>query len=79
MTIDLGAGKTLVITSTGGDDAGDSNWYVQSLKVNGEEWTKNWLNWDDIFSNGGRLDFFLGSDAIHWATGRLPPSPATEV
>ena len=78
MTISLGSGKTLLITSTGGDGNGDSNYYVQSLQVNGKTWTQNWLTWDDVFANGGTLEFVLGADPVLWATGDLPPSPATE-
>jgi putative alpha-1,2-mannosidase len=78
MTINLGGGKTLVITSTGGDGNGDSSFYVQSLKVNGTPWTQNWLTYDDIFANGGTLDFVLGPNSVQWETGPLPPSPATE-
>ncbi|KAI1759288.1 glycoside hydrolase family 92 protein [Hypoxylon sp. FL1150] len=75
LTIDLGSDKKLVITTTGGSD---SAIYVQSLKVNGEAWDKAWLTWDDVFANGGTLDFVLGSQPADWATGDAPPSPATE-
>ncbi|KAJ5160250.1 uncharacterized protein N7482_007254 [Penicillium canariense] len=78
MTIDLGGNKKLEITSTGGDDNGDRDFYVQSLKVNGKAWEKNWLTWDDVFANGGTLEFELGSTALNWSTGELPPSPASE-
>jgi putative alpha-1,2-mannosidase len=78
MTINLGTGKKLVITSTGGDGNGDSKIHVQSLKVNGVPWTKNWLAWNDVFANGGTLDFVLGANAVQWATGELPLSPGTE-
>jgi putative alpha-1,2-mannosidase len=78
MTIDLSNGKTLSITSTGGDGNGDTDFYVQSLKVNEQNWTKNWLVWDDVFANGGTLEFVLGPNPVQWATGDLPPSPATE-
>ncbi|KAJ5719199.1 glycosyl hydrolase family 92-domain-containing protein [Penicillium malachiteum] len=77
MTIDLGSNKTLQITSTGGDGNGDSDIYVQSLKVNGQAWKKNWLTWDDIFAEGGTLEFELGASAVNWTTGALPPSPAS--
>ncbi|RDL36111.1 putative alpha-1,2-mannosidase [Venustampulla echinocandica] len=78
MAIDLGNGKNLKITSTGGDGNGDTNYYVQSLKVNGKNWTKCWLTWDDVFARGGTMEFVLGSEAKQWATGDLPPSPASE-
>ncbi|CAI7668946.1 unnamed protein product [Penicillium pancosmium] len=78
MTIDLGAGRTLEILSTGGDGNGDSDYYVQSLKVNGKTWEKNWLTWDDVFAQGGKLEFELGPTAVNWTSGVLPPSPASE-
>jgi putative alpha-1,2-mannosidase len=78
MTIDLSNGKALHITSTGGDGNGDMNYYVQSLKVNGQSWTQNWLTWNDVFENGGTMEFVLGAKPVQWATGDLPPSLATE-
>ncbi|KAI1079488.1 glycoside hydrolase family 92 protein [Whalleya microplaca] len=75
LSIDLGSGKALKITSTGGTA---DNYYVQSLKVNGKSWDKSWVTWDDIFANGGTLDFVLGAEPQKWATGAAPPSPATE-
>lgn len=79
MTLNLGNGKKLVITSTGGDGNGDRDFYVQSLKVNGKVWTKNWLTWNDVFAKGGTMEYVLGAAPVQWATGALPPSPATEV
>lgn len=75
LEIQLGQGKKLVITSSGGDS--NTAYFVQSLKVNGRTWDKSWLTWDDIFANGGQVDFVLGSAAKNWATGPLPPSPAS--
>ena len=75
MTIDLGNGKSLKITTSGGDK--DTAYYVQSLKVNGKQWTKAWVTFDDIFANGGTMDFVLGGSPTDWATGDLPPSPAS--
>lgn len=74
MTVSLGDGKSLKITST--SDGSDS-FYVQSLKVNGKPWTKSWLTWDDIFASGGTLEYVLGSEAVEWSTGDPPPSPAS--
>lgn len=78
MIIDLSNGKTLNITSIGGDGNGDVDTHVQSLKVNGVEWTKNWVTWDGIFANGGTMEFVLGSQPVQWDIGDLPPSPASE-
>ncbi|KAI0379793.1 glycoside hydrolase family 92 protein [Hypomontagnella monticulosa] len=75
LTIDLGTGKKLVITALG---AAADSYYVQSLKVNGESWDKAWVTWEDVFANGGTMDFVLGPQPADWATGPPPPSPATE-
>jgi hypothetical protein len=80
LRIDLGNGKNLTVTSTNGTTAGLASdaIYVQSLRVNGQSWTKNWLTWNDVFANGGTLDFELGTAMTHWdAKGTLPPSPAS--
>ncbi|KAI0017510.1 glycoside hydrolase family 92 protein [Xylariomycetidae sp. FL0641] len=75
LSIDLGGGhKRLNITAQGVDEG----IYVQSLAVNGEPWDKAWVSWDDVFANGGTMDFVLGSEPVDWATGDLPPSPASE-
>ena len=76
LNISLGGGKKLVVNSVGGG-GGNTSYYVQSLKVNGKSWNKNWLVYDDIFKNGGTLDFKLGSEPVNWDTGDLPPSPAS--
>jgi putative alpha-1,2-mannosidase len=76
MTISLGDDKSLSITSTGGGDR-NSAFYVQSLKVNGKAWDKSWVTWDDVFANGGTLEYVLGNRPVEWATGELPPSPAS--
>ncbi|KAL8989847.1 MAG: hypothetical protein Q9169_008268, partial [Polycauliona sp. 2 TL-2023] len=74
MSIDLGDGKTLNISTKGKGD------YVQSLKVNGEEWGKNWVTWDDVFKNGGTMEFVLDETASNWSwCGERPPSPASEL
>ena len=76
MTIDLGNDKKLAITTTGGNS--DCACYVQSLKVNGEAWNKAWLTWEDVFANGGTMDFELGAEGSNWSrNGVLPPSPAS--
>ncbi|PQE23223.1 glycosyl hydrolase family 92 protein [Rutstroemia sp. NJR-2017a BVV2] len=75
-TITLGNGKKLAMTTINGSD---SSFYVQSLKVNGESWTKSWLTWEDVFANGGTMDFVLGPEPANWTTGPMPPSPASLV
>lgn len=75
LTIDLGANKKLVITA---ENLGEESYYVQSLSVNGKSWDKAWVSWEDVFANGGTMEFVLGSEPADWATGELPPSPASE-
>lgn len=75
LSIDLGDGKRLRITTTGG---GEEAYYVQSLVVNGVKWDKNWVSWDDVFANGGEMAFVLGAEPVRWDTGEGPPSPASE-
>lgn len=75
LSIALGGGKSLHITTTGGSD---SSFYVQSLKVNGKNWNKAWVSWSDVFEKGGTMEFVLGSEPTRWATGDPPPSPASE-
>ncbi|KAJ5489195.1 hypothetical protein N7539_004085 [Penicillium diatomitis] len=48
------------------------------VPVNGKVWTKSWLTWEDVFAEGGLFEFRLGAQPIQWATGELPPSPASE-
>ncbi|TKA72667.1 hypothetical protein B0A49_07818 [Cryomyces minteri] len=55
----------------------DTAYYVQSLAVNGKPWTKAWIAWSDVFEHGGTMDFALGAEPVRWATGELPPSPAS--
>ncbi|KAG8631872.1 hypothetical protein KVT40_001012 [Elsinoe batatas] len=77
LTINLGGGKRLQITSSGGDQV--DGYYVQSLKVNGREWDRGWITWEDVFTAGGTLEFVLGSEPKIWTTGAVPPSPASGV
>jgi predicted alpha-1,2-mannosidase len=76
MTIQLGGGKVLNVSASGGDS--DRSFFVQSLKVNGKAWDRNWVTWDDIFANGGSMEFQLGTDPVKWDSGDLPPSPASK-
>ncbi|KAG0639705.1 glycosyl hydrolase family 92-domain-containing protein [Tuber brumale] len=75
LTLSLGSpSKTVKITSTGGSE---TNFFVQSVKLNGNNWVKNWLSWGDLFEKGGTLEFVLGAERTKWDTGERPPSFAT--
>jgi len=75
LTLALGGGRTLRITTRGG---GGDAYHVQGVKVNGRDWTKSWVAWDDVFARGGTLEFALGPEPRRWATGARPPSPGGE-
>lgn len=65
----------LTITADNLDDKSGSV-YVQELWVNDEKWDKNWVSHEDIFANGGKLHFVLGTKKSNWdADGDVPPSP----
>lgn len=68
-----GGNKLKITTELGSQDA----YYVQMLKVNGQDWRKSWVSWDDIFANGGTLEFTLGPTPRNWTTGERPPSPGS--
>lgn len=74
MTINVN--KTLRITADGLDK---DNFYVQSVKINGETWDRNWIEHDAsgqrLMVDGGTIEFVLGSEPVVWETGDVPPSP----
>lgn len=49
--------------------------YIQSAKLNGKDWTKNWVT-HDFWADGGVLELTLGSEESDWGTTMedLPPS-----
>ena len=69
--------RTLKITAKGVPDDVNEIVYVQSLKVNGQRWNKSWVSWEDVFEKGGTMEFVMGAEVVEWATGELPPSPAS--
>jgi putative alpha-1,2-mannosidase len=56
-------------------DASYKSIFIQSAKLNGETWIKNWLT-HDFFTQGGVLELELGSTESTWGTQAedLPPS-----
>ncbi|PLN85853.1 glycosyl hydrolase [Aspergillus taichungensis] len=77
LTIELGGGRKLEVTASGGDGNGGGAIQVQRLLVNGKEWKKSWLVWEDVFADGGKLEFELGEKESEWFNGEGPPSPAS--
>ncbi|KAK5999247.1 putative secreted glycosidase [Cladobotryum mycophilum] len=68
----------LRISSKGNDDPkslGQEDYYVQSVKINGEPWKKNWFGHEDVMVKGGTIEFTVGSEPTRWEDGDAPPSP----
>ena len=63
-TIELGDGKKFVITTK---NLNNENIYIQSVKLNGKEYPRNFLHHDDILK-GGALEFEMGAQPnFQWA------------
>lgn len=67
----INGNQTLRIKATGLD----LGYFVRSVKINGEAWTKNWFEHDDLMVQGGTIEFELGPEMVQWDTGSVPPSP----
>ncbi|TCV97567.1 putative alpha-1,2-mannosidase [Luteibacter rhizovicinus] len=65
MTIRLENGAAVDIRAPG---VSDRNRYVQSLKVNGQPWTRLSLP-HALLAKGATLDFEMGPEPSHWGTG----------
>jgi putative alpha-1,2-mannosidase len=64
LSIDLGGGREVVVKSSRGDK--DEKIFVKGLRVNGVEWRKNWVEWGDLFEDGGVMEFELGERPSNW-------------
>ena len=73
VNITVNGNRTLRITATGLDNA--DSYHVQSVKVNGQQWNKNWLEHTDIMVDGGTMEFEVGIEMKAWESGEVPPSP----
>ncbi|KAI1811565.1 glycoside hydrolase family 92 protein [Poronia punctata] len=72
-------GKTATIKNVN-FDAAYKNIYIQSAKLNGDSYTKNYLT-HEFFLNGGTLELTLGpKESTAWGTGDedVPPSLSTK-
>lgn len=79
LNMTVNGNQTLRITANaqnGSSSFGQENFYVQSLKINGADWDRNWFEHDDVMVSGGTIEFELGPDIKNWETGDVPPSPA---
>ncbi|KAK7967859.1 glycosyl hydrolase [Apiospora aurea] len=83
VNVTVNGDRTLRITSRGGGSnsgnpataLGHSGFYVQSVKVNGEPWDRNWLLHDAVMVDGGTIEFEVGDEPVQWEKGDVPPSP----
>ncbi|KAJ5623210.1 hypothetical protein N7490_011815 [Penicillium lividum] len=71
LNMTINGNRTLRISATGLDEG----YYVQSVKINGKQWIRNWFEHEDVMVNGGSIEFELGKDARTWESGDVPPSP----
>ena len=68
----LANGNTFEIVAEG---ASDNNKYIQSARLNGQEWNKSWISHADIMA-GGKLELQMGSHPNKaWASApeSIPP------
>lgn len=76
INITVNGNSTLRIRSSGDPmTLGQKGYFVNTVRVNGREWNKNWLEHDDVMVGGGTIDFEVGSAILEWEKGDLPPSP----
>ncbi|KAJ5166735.1 secreted glycosidase [Penicillium canariense] len=66
--------KTATIRNTNFDST-YQNIYIQSAKLNGKPYTKNWID-HEFFTEGMTLELMLGDKESNWGTSKedLPPS-----
>lgn len=48
---------------------------MQGVKINGQQWVKNWFEHEDVMVEGGTIEFQLGKEVRAWESGEVPPSP----
>lgn len=71
------SGKTATVRNVN-FDSGYENIYIQSATLNGEVWTRNWVE-HSFWLEGGVLELVLGRNESLWGTREedLPPSSST--
>lgn len=76
MSVNGNASLRIRATSAGDNtEFGQGGYYVQSVKINGVGWDKNWFEHEDVMVNGGSIEFELGDEPVVWESGDAPPSP----
>lgn len=65
INVTVNENKNLRIRSYGASDPaalGQSDYFVQSVKINGQAWTKNWFSHEDVMVEGGTIEFWVGDN-----------------
>jgi len=65
----LSNGKEFTMTA---DNISDQNIYVQSVKLNGRNWTSPFLPFTEL-KNGGTIQFVMGPKPSQWGTAPTTP------
>ena len=63
--LNVGKGRTFTIIAHGNDNP--KNMYIQSAKLNGKEYTRSYIDYQDIMK-GGKLEFFMGEKPSQFGT-----------
>ena len=72
--INLENNKTFIIKA---QNVSDKNIYIQSAKLNGENYNKSFLKHKDII-NGGEIVFMMGDNESNWGNNEIPISEITK-
>lgn len=73
-TVHLTNGKTFTVSAP---ENSDENIYVQSVKLNGKDYTKTWITYEDIMK-GGTLEFVMGPEPNKEYGAAKEDRPTTE-
>jgi predicted alpha-1,2-mannosidase len=77
ITLALPNNKTVTINTP---NVSATNFYIQSMKVNGVNSTSTWATMDTLTSGtGATLDFVVGGSASAWGTGAADVPPSFEI
>ena len=72
INVTINGNRTLRIRAEG---LSEDSYFVHGVKINGQQWNRNWFEHADIMEQGGRIEFVLGNKPKVWETGNVPPSP----
>ncbi|MGM9681326.1 MAG: GH92 family glycosyl hydrolase [Eubacteriales bacterium] len=74
VTLNLESGTVTVIANGNSDE----NIYIQSCKVNGEEYNKTYLTYEQLTSGDLTVEYQMGSTPSDWGTENAAPSSLSE-